>query len=514
MMQTVSKYGVFEIPLASGHEGPAAGEGVFSKDGKEYRVKGFYDGEGYRFRFMSRETGVWNYTVRCGGVQGTGSFRCIDAPEGVHGPVRAEGFHFRYDDGARYLPFGTTCYAWTHQPAALQEETLRSLGSAPFNKIRMCVFPKHMPYNHNEPECFPFSKKADGTWNVYEPDPRFWQNLEQRLGGLADLGIEADLILFHPYDRWGFSTLSTEECLVYLDYCVARLAAYRHIWWSLANEYDLLPARNAEDWEAFGRTLAETDPYHHLISVHHCFMPFPKADWMTHCSMQTGHVKSALLWRRDYQLPVIIDECGYEGNIEFGWGNLSAFELVHRCWSAVNAGAYVTHGETFFREDEVLWWAKGGVLRGESVTRLRFLRELVSGLLQPLNPLPPPRWLPNPNEGEPKAGEGAGGIAAALLKMPETERNRWFLELSPVLAGSPDYRLEYLGRTCPAFRDMELPEDGRYRVEVIDVWEMTRLVSAEGASGQTRIPLPAKEGIALLVTRLSGEELLDSLPGK
>ncbi|MDR1468310.1 MAG: DUF4038 domain-containing protein [Spirochaetaceae bacterium] len=505
-MQTVDQYGIFELLFTSGDEGPVVGEGIFSKDGKEYRVKGFKDGDAYRLRFMPGETGVWNYTVRYGGAEEAGSFRCAEAPAGIHGPVRATGFHFRYDDGERYLPFGTTCYAWTHQSEETQEATLRSLDAAPFNKLRMCIFPKHMPYNHNEPECFPFRKKADGTWNVYEPDPRFWRHLEKRVAELAEKGIEADLILFHPYDRWGFSTLSMEENLVYLDYCVARLAAYRNVWWSLANEYDVVTARKTEDWNRFGSLLAETDPYHHLISIHQCFTPFPKADWMTHCSMQTGLVRNALLWREEYQRPVIIDECGYEGDIEFGWGNLSAFELVHRCWTAVCAGAYVTHGETFYREDEVLWWAKGGVLRGESVVRLRFLKDVLSGLPRELDPFPPPRWLPNPNESKPKSGEDADGIVSALLKMPEAERNRWRVALSPAVVESPDYRLEYLGRTCPAFWDLELSEKGRYRVEIIDVWEMTRRVFAEEASGRVRVTLPAKEGIALLITHLSGEE--------
>ncbi|MDR0387970.1 MAG: DUF4038 domain-containing protein [Treponema sp.] len=506
-MRTVHQYDIFELSFTSSDEGPVTGEGIFSKNGKEYRVKGFKDGEGCRLRFMPCRTGIWNYTIRCGGREEAGSFRCTEAPAGIHGPVRTAGFHFRYDDGARYLPFGTTCYAWIHQPEETQEETLRSLSAAPFNKLRMCVFPKHMPYNYNEPENFPFLKKPDGTWDIHKPESRFWQNLERRIAELAERGIEADLILFHPYDRWGFAALSTEECLVYLDYCVARLGAYRNVWWSLANEYDLLPARTFADWEQFGRTLAETDPYHHLVSVHHCFLPCPKADWMTHCSMQTGHVKNALLWRGEYQLPVIIDECGYEGNIEFGWGNLSAFELVHRCWSAVCTGAYVTHGETFYREDDVLWWAKGGVLRGESAARIRFLKELLSGLSGELDPLPPPQWLPNPYERKPDSAEGADGISAALSRMSETERNRWFVELSPTRIGSPDYRLEYLGRACPAFYDLELPETGRYRLEIIDVWEMTRRVSPEEASGRMRVTLPAKEGIALLITRLSGEVL-------
>ncbi|MDR2417468.1 MAG: DUF4038 domain-containing protein [Treponema sp.] len=498
----VERYHVFEAHLLK------EGKALFYLGEKTYEVHSFQMNESeYAIRFMPREEGLWRYTVISDNTEENGKFNCVPNTGNNHGMVHAEGFHFRYDDGARYLPFGTTCYAWIHQPEEIQEETLRSLDSAPFNKIRMCVFPKHMPYNHNEPEYFPFGKKADGTWDVRKPEPRFWQNLEKRIGKLGNMGIEVDLILFHPYDRWGFSTLSMEECLVYLNYCVARLGGYRNIWWSLANEYDLITARKTEDWETFGRTLVEKDPYHHLISIHHCFTPFPKADWMTHCSMQTGLVRNALLWRKEYQLPVIIDECGYEGNIEFGWGNLSAFELVHRCWSAVSSGAYVTHGETFFREDEVLWWAKGGVLRGEGVVRLRFLKDLLSGLPQELDPLPSPKWLPNPNESKPNEGEGAEGIVAALLKMPEAERNRLVLELRPALVGSPDYRLEYLGRTCPVFRDLELPETGSYQVDVIDIWDMTCKTAEPDTHGKIRINLPGKEGIAVLVKRLSSQGL-------
>ena len=34
---------------------------------------------------------------------------------------------------------------------AVQEQTLETLKKAPFNKIRMCVFPKDYAYNENEP---------------------------------------------------------------------------------------------------------------------------------------------------------------------------------------------------------------------------------------------------------------------------------------------------------------------------------------------------------------------------
>jgi uncharacterized protein involved in type VI secretion and phage assembly len=52
------------------------------------------------------------------------------------------------------------------------------------------------------------------------------------------MGVEADVIIFHPYDRWGYCAMSGEQDDRYVHYLVARLGAYRNVWWSLANEYD------------------------------------------------------------------------------------------------------------------------------------------------------------------------------------------------------------------------------------------------------------------------------------
>lgn len=59
---------------------------------------------------------------------------------------------FIYEDGTPGLFFGTTVYALMHQPEPLIHETMETLKSAPFNKIRLCVFPKDYRFNHNEPE--------------------------------------------------------------------------------------------------------------------------------------------------------------------------------------------------------------------------------------------------------------------------------------------------------------------------------------------------------------------------
>lgn len=88
---------------------------------------------------------------------------------------------------------------------------METLSTAPFNKVRHCVFPKHYDYNHNDPELYAFEKDADGKWDVNRPCFAFWEHLEKQIFALADMGIQSDLILFHPYDKWGFSHMTMEE---------------------------------------------------------------------------------------------------------------------------------------------------------------------------------------------------------------------------------------------------------------------------------------------------------------
>lgn len=50
-----------------------------------------------------------------------------------------------------------------------------------------------------------------------------WNHLENIIKRLDDMEIECDLILFHPYDNWGFSQFSQTDNIRYLDYCIRRL---------------------------------------------------------------------------------------------------------------------------------------------------------------------------------------------------------------------------------------------------------------------------------------------------
>ncbi|MFF3663819.1 hypothetical protein [Streptomyces olivochromogenes] len=49
-------------------------------------------------------------------------------------------------------------------------------------------------------------------------------------------------------------------------------------------------------------------------------------EWITHASVQGVDLyktaENVDAWRERWGKPVVVDECGYDGNLEYGWGNL------------------------------------------------------------------------------------------------------------------------------------------------------------------------------------------------
>lgn len=218
---------------------------------------------------------------------------------------------------------------------------------------------------------------------------------ERCVHDLLDQGIEAEIILFHPYDdgRWAIPQQMThEDEMVYVRYLVARLGAHRNVWWSLANEYDLFGlhaersgARDLRprDWDTLAGEIVNRDPYGHLRSIHNWawWPPYGNKEWMTHLSYQHSNTYSMLIDLRDkYGKPVVNDEYQYEGNLPTNYGNCSAELVMRRHWMAAMAGGYATHGEILVHDgnNRDLFWAYGGTLRGASPIRLRYMKELLT----------------------------------------------------------------------------------------------------------------------------------------
>ena len=497
------QWGVGEIVL----DGPRDGNPFVDVDlaadftdrlNNRLRVPGFYDGEGrYVVRFSPPTAGEWKYRTSSNAPvlhDRTGVVIAAPAQGDNHGPVAVKnGFHFAYADGTPYRPIGTTCYAWTSQTEALEKETLKTLAASPFNKLRMCVFPKRYKWNENEPQLYAFEGKAPNQWDFTRFNPEFFQHLERRIVELQKLGIEADVILLHPYDEghWGFDRMSDEADDRYLRYIVARLAPYRNVWWSLANEYDFMTEKQESDWDRMIEVVDATDPYDRLTSIHNGRVLYNHTNpRLTHASIQNGSAAEeagrAVLYRDAYRKPILFDEIKYEGNIPSRWGNLSAEEMVHRFWECVVAGTYPGHGECYLSDDDVLWWAKGGKLKGESPARIKFLTEVLETA--------PERGL------EPI--------------------DKWQY---PNIVGQPgEYYLVYFGKESPREWKFFLPryelKDGeQFRVEVLDTWNMTVTPVAEpftirqeseylfvDKDGRS-VPLPGKPYQALKITKVGAQ---------
>lgn len=493
----VERWGVFELVL----QGPAQGNpfddvhlaAVFASGGRQIRVAGFYDGEGvYRIRFSPDTPGEWRWRSEsdAASLDGqSGAFRCIPAGNGNHGPVRVspDGFHFVYADGTPYRQIGTTSYSWALQSDARCERTLATLRAAPFNKMRMLVFP-----NVASVATDPFVRTGPGLrdWDARRFDPAFFRRYEDRLRRLGALGIQADVILFHPYDaKRGYSDMARADDERYVRYVAARFGAFRHVWWSMANEYDDVKSKSLGDWDHLFQVLRDADPHDRLRSIHQIRTYYDhRRPWITHASVQNGHAVlddgRAELHRAMTGKPVIFDEVCYEGDIAKRWGNLSAEAMVERFWWGTIGGTYVGHSETFAddRDADRSWLGQGGTLRGHSAPRLAFLQRLLEE-----GPVP--------------------GI--------EPIQTWWGYRLA---GKEHDYYLRYFGQQAPAEWAVVLPGKGadarqRYRADIIDTWNMTITPAGTFTMAQMNdydvhdparptIALPAKPWMAVRLVRV------------
>ncbi|MGW0664145.1 hypothetical protein [Streptodolium elevatio] len=140
--------------------------------------------------------------------------------------------------------------------------------------------------------------------------------------------------------------------------------------------------KTEQDFDRALQVVQDNDPYGHLRSIHNfgTFYDHNKPT-VTHASIQkvtaVEAAGRAVLYRDVYRKPIVSDEVKYEGDIPERWGSISAEEMVHHFWQGAVAGAYVSHGATYAHPDDILWWAEGGVLHGESPARIRFLKDVL-----------------------------------------------------------------------------------------------------------------------------------------
>ena len=468
----VQQWDVHEIVL----KGPAEGnpyvdvrlEAEFRLGERTVTVPGFHDGEGnYMVRFSPDEQGRWTFTTKSNrqALAGKkGSFQCV-APSGDnHGPLRiVNTFYLQYADGTPYYAIGTTAYQWTSVDQTVQQQTLDTLAKSPFNKIRMCVFPKVYIYgNDTEPWAHPFQRDGEKA-DFSRPNYEFFRNFDKRVRQLRDLGIQADVIIFHPYDRWGYCKMGRDNDDRYLRYMIARLSAYRNVWWSMANEFDLMTKRKMKtvaDFDRFFQICRDEDPHQRLRGNHNWydtedhFYDHTKP-WVTHASLQTASFDKAILWRERYRKPVMFDEMRYEGDVPAAWGNLSGEEMAAYFWMAGLSGVYPTHGETLENQPKVRWWAKGGRPIGTSPKRIAFFKEFME----------------------------QAPVAEMVPSITNTAEPESPADNIHVFSKPGEYYLAYAAKLGKTIR-LDLPPGNSYRVELIDTWNMKTKEMPDAKGGQ------------------------------
>jgi hypothetical protein len=499
----IEKWDYYELSLP----GPSAGNpfvgvefsAVFKNGDRTYEPEGFYDGNGiFKIRFVPDVEGTWTYRTKSNydTLNGkSGQFECTAPAPGNHGPVRVRNqYHFGYEDGTPFFLFGTTIYEWPFQSQDKRQQTIEILKNSPFNKARFLAVP---PYRQeyvkgpNALDCFPFEGTSRENWDFSRFNPVYFQRLEQCVLQLRELGVEADLILFRPYDnsKWGFDRMDAETNDRFVRYVVARFAAFRNIWWSLANENSFIRYMTDADWDRLFQIIQAKDPYGHLRSIHNAGRIYDyNKPWVTHVSLQYYMAVRSFgispMLRDIYRKPIVHDEINYEGNIGSRWGQLSGQEMVFRFWNAYVGGAYATHGETSKGQPYGDGWiSTGGGLVGKSPSRIAFLRKIVEdGPREGLNPIDQ-YYLPN------TAGK------------------------------SGSYYLIYFGKDPISEWEFKLPDEAlksgmQFKADIIDTWSMT-ITAVEKTfevepldryeyidKNKSKIELPGRPYMALRIHRL------------
>eukprot|EP01084_Bolivina_argentea_P251604 422046_1 len=437
-ISSVEKWDQFELQL----NGPSSGNPFIdnklfadftnTNDEKTFHVRGFYDGNGiYKTRFMPDKIGVWSY-VTFSNVKSMNNisdkFNVTKVSGNNYGPIvvdKSNKKSFIYlETGEEFFQTGTTSYAWIHERT--YNQTLKTIeyisNNNIFNKIRMTVFPKWYEYTHDEPVYYPYIGISPNSWGNFDKfNIDYWHHLDYCLQTMLSAGnIIADIILFHPYDQghWGFDCMgciyptnyshcrkdpdiyNTSNDLFYLRYIIARIASYRHVWYSMANEFDHIsckqkgiinqtngpnPADTFPIWDQYFETLMSEDPYgndYKEKSIHNGKIIYNYSQpWTTHLSVQGFSDVPYIWWQNLFNIskPVILDEEGYEGNISTGWGSMTSAQETDRFWMGNSNSNFVGHSECVLPNNtnngdgtSIMWWNLGNKLRGESYKKIEW----------------------------------------------------------------------------------------------------------------------------------------------
>lgn len=376
--------------------------GFFYHEKDTVAVKAFwYDKDHFKIRFTPTFTGTWRYeAIRRKAVIQKGSIKVVAASNGYHGFVRRDmehPYHFIRDDGTRYFMFGTTYYNMVLNALA-GDRWKTAIDSAMvfgINKIRVFASSEkgaRTPYDWTSP----FLIVSDSI-DYSRMNPQYWKALDR----IVEYSLQRDLVVDLIMLGYGAKTYSVPELdRKYIQYLLARYAAYPNIIWCLTNEWNYIYRDHNRDkpfWNSLGEMIRNEDPYmsfkgqFRLLSIHQqtrVDFQFFNYDWPVHAIVQLGvrngqgTVKDewdnagaafkpatrfadewgnySIIFNMGHNIPVVNDEYGYIGEQQDrsesrDGKTMPAFTREkhrHVMWGIVLGGGYGSTGDkTLYRDD-------------------------------------------------------------------------------------------------------------------------------------------------------------------
>ncbi|ACZ42902.1 hypothetical protein Tter_1998 [Thermobaculum terrenum ATCC BAA-798] len=305
--------GEWEVTSTREYENPFVDVEVIgrfiSPSGREWRVPGFYDGDGvWKVRFNPGEEGRWAYRLESypedPELRAEGTFEVL--PREARGFLRSvpgQAWGFIYESGEPVFILGDTVYnlfGMAHCGADV-EAFLERRASQGFNllRVRVPVSPFHPPKGYSE-----WQTRRTWPWEGSEQAPVFdrfnleyFATVDRVVRKVEELGLGLEVIM----EAWGFEfPFNSRHIFVaeweelWMRYLVARYDAYSCVYfWTPMNEYEFYPNGDwhykptADRWAIrIARWLRANAPHGHIVSLHngpwdppfaHRFRSDPKA---------------------------------------------------------------------------------------------------------------------------------------------------------------------------------------------------------------------------------------------
>jgi hypothetical protein len=309
---------------------------------RTFLMPAFWDsGRKLVIRFSPTEPGSWDYRLtsniqRFNGTVGKLSATASDAK----GFVRVNNFrHFSYtEDRVRPVPhlwMGDTMYRFAVMERKLFEKIVDARAAQKFNHIRGLVMGN-----------FPGLEAA--YKNPDQPDPSYFQELDQRILYINKHGITVDLVLGGDADHLAKAFPDRAQRERYIRYVVSRYAPM-NITWQGVQEFE-----EYEDGRALvkeiGTLLKKLDPYGHVRSTHTVATSAPLLgdEWMDYIAYQSSDNALGAIEHQLYTTPQVNLEFAYEDS---GAGkshphHVDTDTFRKRLWNATMNGQYPTFGNT------------------------------------------------------------------------------------------------------------------------------------------------------------------------